>query len=133
MGMYTELYLGLDLKKDTPKELLDWLYGHNDESVPLSELEAMCPKELKDTRFDTLLCGSYYFYAQPYLNIQYDKISNSHHFTLITNLKNYSSEIEKFVALIMPYVDAYKGEHLGHYRYEEDKLPTFIVKDENES
>jgi len=128
MGMYTELYLGCDLKKNTPKSLIDWLYGHNNENIEFEELASMSPIELIKTRLNTLLGSSYYFHAQSILKINFDNISKSYHLLLITNIKNYDSEIEKLINILMPHIDAFEGEHIGHVRYEEDTLPTFIVK-----
>ena len=43
------------------------------------------------------------------------------------DLKNYENEIEDFLAWIKPHLDASEGEYLGHTRYEEDPLPTFLI------
>ena len=121
MGMYTELYLACNLKKDTPENILNWLKG--DTETPFTQL--------KNTRLEknNMKYSSYYFYAQPHQEITYDSISKSYHLLLLFNLKNYDNEIHKLLICVMPYIDAYEGEHLGHTRYEEDRIPTLIFKE----
>jgi len=130
MGMYTELYLACDLKKDTEQRILDWLNAHMTEDTKnyWKAIEKTIPEELIDTRLDSLTGGSYYFYAQQYRSFEYDTVSKSYHLTVILNIKNYKDEIATLLDLLMPHIDASPGEHIGHVRYEEDRLPQFLVK-----
>lgn len=124
MGMYTELYLACDLQKNTPEEVLNYFKQQlNDQEI------TSVPEALLDTRFKNgVLVGSYYFYGIPTLKLEWDEIGNNYHLLILTNLKNYSDEIRILVDLLMPYIDAAKDEHIGHIRYEEDDLPTFLIK-----
>ena len=71
---------------------------------------------------------SYYFDADTHSILRYDDIAEQYFLNIQSNLKNYDSEISKFIDFIMPYVDAMKGDFLGYSRYEEDTEPTLIYK-----
>ena len=126
MGMYTEIYLGVDLKEDTPREIISWLAAHIDKSSTYEKVRCLAPEILRGTRFEILSGDSYYFYAQQHISFVFDEISHSYHFTLVCNIKNYDNEIQKLLDLIRPYLDMYPNEHMGHIRYEEDDTPTFL-------
>lgn len=129
MGMYTELSIGIELKSDTPKAVIDVLeymarggdtvpaYGH-----PLFETD----------RWDWMLRsgGSYYFDAKPSLYFGHDDIPNAWFLSVRTNIKNYCSEWEKFLDWLCPFIDT-QG-YLGTYRYEESDDPTLVYKIGNE-
>ena len=125
MGMYTELYLGVDLKKDTPMSIINWLNANQEFNYKEATLK--CPTDLKNTQLSTLRGGgSYYFYAQPHFNFKYDEISESYHLTLGINIQNYDNEIDSFLQLLRPYLYMEDGEHMGHVRYKEDTTPTLL-------
>ena len=134
MGMFTELYLGVRLKKDTPSNVIDILKymingvdEDNGEEVP----DTAPYHPLFETRMweHMLQCRSYYFHARLVNILQYDDISESYHLTVRSDLKNYNDEILYFIDWLTPYI--VKGyncwEHLGHIRYEEDTLPELIM------
>lgn len=122
MGMYTELLLKTSIKRDLPEivaETLNFLF--NDREKELAQLP--------DHKFFTLprwemigSCSSYYHipwseskYAENYLFSRSD-------------LKNYDGEIEAFIDWIMPYIDEIQGQCIGWQWYEEDDIPTLLVK-----
>lgn len=72
-------------------------------------------------------CGSYYFDGQPYTQFRYDKIANCWFLTTCFNLKNYDSEIEKFLDWLCPYI--LTEGYLGTYWYEEQEEPMNIYKE----
>jgi hypothetical protein len=113
MGMYTELYLAVELSKDTPKDIVAWIDGYK-------ELEN-APCRIKDgfTGRD-----SYYFDSQPFTVFKYDDISNSYYLTTVFNLKNYENEIEFMLNTLEPYIVS--NGHIGHTRYEEYENPTIL-------
>ena len=129
MGMYTELYLGLEIKKDIPMSLQNWLLANNkDLNKTYEEISKMCPnKELEETNLSTLAGGSYYFDAQQHYEFVYDDISLTYYLTMGVNIKNYDNDIYKFLKLITPYITTIG--HIGHIRYEEHEFPTILMFD----
>ena len=125
MGMYTELVLGVNLRSDTPNEVIDILTymtesgrGHLEPMIPHHDL-------FKTDRWRfMLLCGSYYFDGFTQSGFQYDDIGKNWKLNVRCNLKNYSHEIEKFINWISPYVST-RG-FAGYSRCEESEEPTLI-------
>jgi len=126
MGMYTELYLAVELTKYTREDIIQWMSKHNS-TKDWHGVPEIAPEEVKNSRLDVLSGDSYYFDAIPVMKFKYDKISDSYYLTVIFNIKNYEDEIEKFLKLIEPYVIS-EG-HVGHKRYEESDKPTLIYYD----
>ena len=132
MGMYTELVLGVELSKETPKEVIDvlrYMTGEDDENLLHKEILENHPFFSCDRWKMLLICDSYYFDGQTHSEIVYDKISNSHFLTSRSNLKNYDDEIDLFLNWIDPYVTTYGN--WGYKRYEEASMPTIIFRDDN--
>lgn len=127
MGMYTEIHFNSELKKDTPKEVVEVLkYMVEDCEKPL---ELPDHELFKSERWEILFkCDSYYFDADTHSTLRFDEISGSYYLCVRSNLKNYDSEIEKFIDWIDPYLDKFDGDFLGFYRYEETEEPTLIKK-----
>lgn len=124
--MYTELCIAVDLKSDTPIEVIDVLRymcegGENAPALPNHDF-FMC-----DRWRWVFTCDSYYFRGNSHRDLQYDDILLAYQLTSRANLKNYSYEIEKFIDWLTPYIDAEDGDFLGHKRYEEDALPTLLI------
>ena len=124
MGMYTELYMGVSLKKDTPPKVVETIkaiiagkagYEHrHDHAFFATDRWGWCLRS----------GGSYYFDAAPHARIFKDDIDGHWRLTFGTNIKNYSEEWEKFIDWIRPFIET-KG-HLGHIRYEEQSMPTIL-------
>lgn len=130
MGMYTELHYNVELKKDVPKKVIDilnFMVGDTEDEpkgLPAHEL-------FKTERWRFMLrMDSYYFDADTHSTLRLDKTSDNYYLCIRTNLKNYDSEIEKFIDWIEPYLSEYiaEGDFLGFYRYEEDNEPTHIYR-----
>ena len=133
MGMYTEILLTCDLVEDTRKDIVNWLSAMIDYNSILEDVGEKAPNEMTSTRFrNGLLGGSYYFYGQPMMEFDYDDISKTHHLTVLTNIKNYENDIERFINMLTPYIKAWEGDMLGYVRYEEDRLPTVMMWNGNE-
>ena len=121
MGMYTEIYVNVDLKENTPQSVLD-------------VLKAMCEKDgnaecLKDkpTRWAYLFNnGSYYTPSTEVGILSCDDISKQWSLLGKGDIKNYQGEIEAFFEFIKPWCD---DEFVGYFRYEEDREPTLIYCD----
>ena len=125
MGMYTELVLGVDLRSDTPNEVVDTLTYML--AIDQEDLTPIIPDhELFQTdRWEVMLrCGSSYFDGGTHSEMSYDKYGRVWRISIRCNLKNYSSEIEKFINWISPYVST-RG-FAGYSRYEEEREPTLI-------
>lgn len=128
MGMYTELAIGVEFKKDTPPRViavLEWMVTNHDHEVCEIPL-AIDHLLFKTDRWAWMLRngGSYYFDAKPCLVWKLDEITKSYFLTVWRNIKNYTFEWENFLDFIAPYL-ATEG-FIGHYRYEECENPTLI-------
>lgn len=131
MGMYTELYLSVELSAETPSEVVDtlrFMCGEFDEQT--------C--DSPSHRFFTLVrwkhilrMSSHYFTPFSTFVTRYNDISKAWFLDGRSSLKNYEGEIEAFLDWIAPHV-ATVG-HGGHYRYEENLHPTLIYFGEGSS
>lgn len=128
MGMYTELHFNAELnvaKDAMVADVLKYMLGD------IEELPEMLPDHelFKTDRWQIMLrCDSYCFDADTCSTLRWDETGKSYYLCIRTNLKNYGSEIEKFIDWIDPYLDKYEDDFLGFYRYEEDEEPTLIYK-----
>lgn len=127
MGMYTELDLNAELRRDTPDEVLGVLrYMVGGSAKP--------PAPPSHPLFETarwrsmLTCDSYYFDAWTHSRVIVDNIAHATYLNVRCNLKNYDDEIGKFLDWIDPWLEKDKGEFLGFYRYEESEEPALIYK-----
>ena len=130
MGMYTEIYINVDLKRDAPDEVIE-------------VLKAMCKTEDSDEkvlepypdRWDGLFCsGSCYTPNTSCRSLTYDGITKQWSLLGKGDIKNYGQEIQKFFEWIIPYIDGYPGDFIGYSRYEEDQKPKlyFLPGDDDE-
>jgi hypothetical protein len=128
MGMYTEIYINVDLKKDTPDEIIE-------------VLKAMCDMEDSDSkvlekypeRWDGLFYSGSYYTPDTYCHsLTYDTITQQWSLLGKGDIKNYEGEIQKFFEWIMPYVDGYPGDFIGYRRHEEDREPTLVFLPDDE-
>lgn len=123
MGMYTELHIGVEFKKETPPDVIAairWMAtGEGDRPESSHALFAT-------QRVDWMLRsgGSYYFDAKPCLVWMLDSVTNTWSLTVTTNIKNYTQEWESFLDFIAPHLST-EG-FLGHLRYEESDDPTLL-------
>jgi len=124
--MYTEIYINVDLKKDTPDDVI-------------KVLKAMCDQECKEVLVDypyKWIClfsnMSYYTPSTNCRFLEFDNISNQWSLLGKGDIKNYGNEIEEFFEWIMPWIDGYPGDFIGYSRYEEDQKPTLMFLPEDE-
>lgn len=124
MGMYTEIYVNVDLVRGVPQEVLDVLSAicnKEHDSIVLSD---------KPSRWFVLFNnGSYYTPNTEIGSLTYDDISRQWSLIGKGDIKNYNSEIQSFFDWLNPYVDAFPGEFIGYIRYEEDDVPTLVLKE----
>lgn len=124
MGMYTEINVALELKKDIPPDVvsvLTWMCACSDEDRPKTPKHAFFDCDRWDMLF---CCDSYYFRGQTHSEFKFDDIADAWFLTVRANLKNYSDEIEQFMDWIAPYIYAIDGDFIGYSRYEENEWPT---------
>lgn len=129
MGMYTEIYVNVDLKRETPDNVLQVLKAMCGQLDPEKEEEVL--KGLPDRWLGLFYNGSYYVPSTSCRFLQFDPFS--HHWSLLGkgDIKNYGQEIEAFFEWIMPWIRATPGEFIGYKRYEEDLTPKLYFKTEN--
>jgi hypothetical protein len=129
MGMYTELVLGVRLKENCPKHIVEML-------KVMFGLQPDLPEKYSDWK-DTFpqtgripFGGSYYFAVQnSHSRMSWDNISNDWTLSIRCNIKNYDDEINNFLKWISPFVARGSGENddfCGYWLYEEDVAPTLI-------
>ena len=125
--MYTEIYVNVDLREDTPREVI-------------KTLEAICNKDSespylvdKPLRWSYLFnSGSYYTPNTQCAKLTFDPISHQWSLLAKGDIKNYEGEIEEFFDWIKPYVKCRSEEtFIGYKRYEEDCRPTNIYIDKS--
>jgi hypothetical protein len=141
MGMYTEIFVNIDLKQDIPEDVLYVLKGmvrsvkerSNYHHLPFnhSDVDTDDDKFVELTskfsnRFPWLFCnGSYYTPNTTVAELSYDFISESWSLLGKGDIKNYGGEIQQFFEWIAPYSDT---EFLGYSRYEECDEPTLYYR-----
>lgn len=121
MGMYTELLVKGELRRDAPEEVRSALrslitgeYGE-DQVWPSHRFFA-------NERFDFVATGSSSYFVTG-RSVYYPEHGQ---FFINASLKNYTDTIEEFLDWLLPYVDAFPGAFLGFTRYEEDDAPALI-------
>lgn len=126
MGMYTEFHFNVELKESIQPDMLKIL------KYMLGEIDEIGDTKLPEhplfatSRWEGMLrSDSYYFDADTHSTLRNDW-QGGWFLCIRCNLKNYDSEIEKFIDWIMPYCDKFEGDFLGFYRYEETEEPTLI-------
>lgn len=126
MGMYTQLVLHINLKEDTPEDVINILKYMMGEI----ETEHTDSHDLFDCeKWDWFLrSDSYYFSGFTKSEMRFDDISNCWKVNIHCNVKNYNHEIQKFWNWIKPHVDT--DDLCGYYRYEENWEPTLLYGSE---
>jgi len=130
MGMYTEIYINVDLKKDTPDDVIRVLKAMCD-----MLLDQECDDVLADYPYRWTSLFSNMSYYTPSTNckfLEFDDISKKWSLLGKGDIKNYNMEIEEFFEWIMPWIDGYPGDFIGYSRYEEDQKPTLMFLPEDE-
>jgi hypothetical protein len=121
MGMYTEIFVNVDFKEETPEEVVQ-------------TLKAICEKDHespllnnKPGRWFMLFNnGSYYTPSTQCAALTFDRISNNWSLIGKGDIKNYEGEIEAFFDYIRPWVE---DNFMGYMRYEEDDMPTIMCRE----
>lgn len=131
MGMYTELILGIEFKKDTPEYIIEALnYDINKHYE--GEISDEAQKFIDEYNLGLMLhgCSSYFAVDCPNYAFWLEKFDNCWHLSSRANLKN-GGRIEKFLNFIKDYVKGGAGP-LGvfaYVHYEESEFPTIWTID----
>lgn len=130
MGMYTEIYVNVDLKKDTPDEIIEVLKAMCD----MPECNKDVLKKFPERWAYMFYSGSYYTPDTFCHKLTYDGINQIWSLLGKGDIKNYAGEIDEFFEWIMPYVEDRPGMFIGYKRHEEDLKPTlFFLPDDEDS
>lgn len=125
MGMYTEIIFGAGLKEELPEVIVSTIK----KLVAGEDLAESTPNHpfFKSKRPWLLRSGgSYYFPGTVEPKFWFDDIAKQWFLHFRTNIKNYDSEIEKFLDWIKPYIEEGVGERNFYaiVTYEESVEPT---------
>lgn len=118
MSMYTEIYVNVDLKEETPVKIIEILRAMCDFNV---NVECLIPYP---HRWKYLFgSGSYYTPNTYCRKLTYDDTSKQYSLLAKGDIKNYNNEIEDFFEFIKPWCE---GEFIGYYRYEKSREPILV-------
>ena len=125
MGMYTEIIFGAGLKEKIPEVIVSTIK----KLVAGEDLKESTPDHpfFKSERPWLLHSGgSYYFPGTVEPKFWFDDIAKQWFLHFRTNIKNYDSEIEKFLDWIKPYIEEGVGSRNFYaiVTYEESVEPT---------
>ena len=114
MGMYTEVYINVDL-----------IVGTDNKTV-----RRLCHM-IEETHY---LCYnmSYYTPRTQAFFCKYDDISKQWSLMFKGDLKNYDNEITQFVEELTPHVEHYGKTFIGYTRFEEQVEPTLLYVGDDE-
>lgn len=129
MGMYTELILGIEFKKDTPEYIIEAIDCIINENEIISD---DAQKFIDEYALGSIFHGCSYYFAVDRPNYAFwkDTYDDSWHLSSRANLKD-GGRIEKFLNFIKDYVENGAGP-LGvfaYVQYEESEFPTIWTID----
>lgn len=114
MGCFTEINVNFDLVEDTPEDVVNIMHylilTNRNETKP-----SVLPKHefFECDRWDNIDS-----------KMEYDDISKTYRVSIRANLKNYDSEIEKFLDWLLPYIDT--NGFIGYEKHEDMDDPILI-------
>ena len=123
MGMYTEMVMAIQLKAETPKDVIETLRYMMGET---ERLEATPDHKLFDAEEwrRMLMPGNYYFDGEVRSTVTYDDPFRKPRLTIRCNAKNGFNELGYFLDWIAPYSDT--DGFVGYTMYEGDYKPILI-------
>ena len=124
MGMYTELVVQFEIKKDAPTWVDRTLRSMAGIEDPAGEYNPQWKDHplFETDRWSWMLNsgGAVYMWGRGSVVDQYGRWS------VAISLKNYGDEIGKFLDWVAPHIRHYGRDFLGFKRYEENEDPTLI-------
>lgn len=131
MGMYTELVLKCEISAEAPKVVKDVLlhmFGGKPRPDDLPDHDFF-----KCHRWDFLgSCSSFYHHPDVINSIPAFEFTDCFYIFSRSDIKNYDSEIEKFVEWVTPYIEGAGEVCIGWKWYEEEEKPTLIIINKGE-
>jgi hypothetical protein len=126
MGMYTEFFLRVRLRRNTPVEIIDTLdYMLRDKDRDEQDFLPPAHPLFETTRWNYMLRM---YVGDGQMDSRLSRKYGDIHLRVHTSLKNYENEIEKFVDWLTPYIDVFDdGQFLGWKQYEEWDAPAILV------
>tara|TARA_B100001057_G_scaffold499791_1_gene611813 strand:- start:2303 stop:2680 length:378 start_codon:yes stop_codon:yes gene_type:complete len=122
MGMYTEIFVNVDLKEETPKDVIEVIQKSCD--FDFEWMRQNGHPERWGLLFNN---GSYYTPDTSVASFTYDRIGNNYSLLGKGDIKNYECEIESFFSFIAPWCE---GDFLGYMMYEESSQPCLMFKND---
>ena len=130
MGMYTEYNLRFELNKNPNVRdfFSDWFDTSKDDII-VPETEEFNHEFFECSRWKGLpFTGSFYFPQGGRSGLYIPWGKDDHFDVFITgSIKNYESEVEKFIDWVKPFV--FGSGFMGYHLYEENETPTLVYKD----
>lgn len=127
MGMYTELVLGVNLRHDTPPEVIEIL------RYMLAPVTTAQPSNLpdhplfKEHRWSMVLAGSSSSFPGGTHSRLHRIPDDDYELSVRANVKNYGSVIQHFISWIRPYISSPEvGGFMGYMRHEEAEHPRLL-------
>ena len=123
MGMYTELFLQVNLKKETPEDVIKAL------KVMIGSSDEYIDPPFDGERWEYMLRQSshYHFPISVAKLEQLPYIPGEYYLFVRCDFKNYDGELQKFLEWLAPWVCSGDTHYQGHHMYEECEEPTRIV------
>lgn len=123
MGMYTKFHLDFEFRRDTPTYVFNVIRAMMDQRGVKDEF----PEILKD-----FPCRWEFMLHSDRFNTSRFNVDCGNTYRLVANgyIKDYESEIQKFVEFVKPWVE-FRETTLGTMQYEEFDKPTVIYLNEH--
>lgn len=134
MGMYTELNINVEFKKDADPRVIAIIRDMCNRELDMASIDT---RGLEHPLFQTerwvwmlyYSGGSACFPGTTALVTREPTDFEGFKLHVCTSIKNYSQEWEHFLSFISPHLNT-EG-YLGTYRYEEHKVPTLLFRGED--
>lgn len=134
MGIYTHFVINVNLRKNTPQEVIDTLLYLSSQSLynPINENHQLYYMYGEEKLIFTGHSGV--FDGDSYCLFFFDEVQEEWKLTINSSMKNYDREYQKFLDYIQPYIAMEFEEHqkfLGFMRDETQDAPTLIYNTRN--
>ncbi len=131
MGMYTSLVISARLKPDTPSGIIKTIKTLLDGDL---DTEFTTITSIIDGAHRNPLCGASAYFPESFGELRSTRFPNGHTLSVVSNIKNYHSEIEGIIEWLRPHIASGHGqsEWWAIMTYEEDERPTIYYLSEPE-
>ena len=125
MGMYTEFRFKAKLKRNTPDSVLTILKVMLNPFGDFKNINLPEHDLFKTERFDRLFTCIGNFEHKEHSTLE--QTDGVFQLKVISGLKNYDQEIQKFCSWIAPWIDEETGTEVGTHQYEECEKETLLI------